>query len=208
MSDRATLPSKRKAGKKQLGATALDPQLVEILGPPPLLDGENLDAYNALYDRVRSAVAPSDIIEELWVRDVVDLTWETLNLRRMKTRIIESGRSRSLVNMLVPLFEYLNEARDLVRNYLNGDPDAGNTVAKMLAQVGADESTVRAEAFAARLNTLERVDQLIWRSEMRRNNVLREVDRRRDVLARRLREVLDDVTDAEEVEPTDSAAAA
>ena len=70
----------------------VDPQLLEILGPPPILEGESLDNYNALHDRARSSVAPADVVEEIWVRDVVDLTWEVFRLRRMKAKVIDARR--------------------------------------------------------------------------------------------------------------------
>ena len=45
-----------------------------FFGPAPLLDGEDPAAYDELLARVSGAVKPSDILEEIWVRDVVDLT--------------------------------------------------------------------------------------------------------------------------------------
>lgn len=56
-----------------------------LLGPPPLLDGENVGAYDALCDRIRSEIAPRDVFEEIWARDLVDNLWLTLRLRRPKS---------------------------------------------------------------------------------------------------------------------------
>ena len=49
-----------------------------FFGPAPLLDGEDPAAYDELLARVSGGVKPSDILEEIWVRDVVDLVWEAL----------------------------------------------------------------------------------------------------------------------------------
>jgi hypothetical protein len=49
------------------------PDLQTLLRPPLLLEGEDAPAYAALNERIRDAVVPKDIIEEIWVRDVVDL---------------------------------------------------------------------------------------------------------------------------------------
>ena len=46
---------------------------LEIFGPPPLLDGESQEVYDTLLARVTGAVNPKDIIEEIWVHDIVDL---------------------------------------------------------------------------------------------------------------------------------------
>lgn len=37
-------------------------------------------------------VEPQDIIEWLWVKDVVDLSWEILRLRRLKIDLVEIDR--------------------------------------------------------------------------------------------------------------------
>jgi hypothetical protein len=49
---------------------------VDFFGPAPLIPGEDPEAYKALQTRVAAAVAPKDVLEEIWVRDVVDLVWE------------------------------------------------------------------------------------------------------------------------------------
>ena len=54
------------------------------LGPPVLLEGEDIAQYEGLLARVTAAVVSADIIEEFWVRDMVDLVWEALRLRRLK----------------------------------------------------------------------------------------------------------------------------
>ena len=55
-----------------------------LFGPPPILEGEDADAYNEILDRVFGAVAPTDFIEDIWVRDLVDVTWNMFRLRRLR----------------------------------------------------------------------------------------------------------------------------
>ena len=59
-----------------------EPDLQSLLGPPPVLESEDASAYEALKFRIFSAVKPEDAIEQMWVRDVLDLLWETTRLRR------------------------------------------------------------------------------------------------------------------------------
>src|SRR5436190_11103678 len=42
-----------------------------LFGPPPLLEGEDTAAYDEFLVRISGAVKPADILEEIWVRDVV-----------------------------------------------------------------------------------------------------------------------------------------
>jgi hypothetical protein len=46
---------------------------VSIFGPSPLLAGEDAAAYDELLLHVTTSVRPSDILDEIWVRDIVDL---------------------------------------------------------------------------------------------------------------------------------------
>ncbi len=43
----------------------------QIFGPSPLLPGEDATAYAELLDRFHRAVKPIDIVEKIWVHDVV-----------------------------------------------------------------------------------------------------------------------------------------
>ena len=65
--------------------------LQSLLGPAALLEGEDPSAYDELWRRMKTAVAPADTIEEMWVRDIVDLLWETLRYRRLKAKLMQSA---------------------------------------------------------------------------------------------------------------------
>lgn len=55
-----------------------------MFGEPPLLAGENSADFDELHDRVRAAVKPADILEEIFIFDVVCAEWEILRWRRWK----------------------------------------------------------------------------------------------------------------------------
>ena len=60
------------------------------LGPPPLIEGEDGAAYNQLHGSITAAVKPKDFIEEILARDIADLSWEVLRLRRVKGKLLTS----------------------------------------------------------------------------------------------------------------------
>src|ERR687894_873153 len=76
-----------------------------LLGRPPMLPGEDERAYAALLARVRYDVGPKDILEEFWARDVVDLLWETLRLRRMKASLVTVATRDALAEILAPIVD-------------------------------------------------------------------------------------------------------
>jgi hypothetical protein len=54
------------------------------IAPAPLLMGEQQTDYAGIARRIVQASRPRDAIEEFLLRDVIDLTWEILRLRRVK----------------------------------------------------------------------------------------------------------------------------
>jgi hypothetical protein len=60
-----------------------------LFGPPPLINGENPEDYNELLLRVSTAVGPQDAFEDLWVRDIVDHSYNIFRLRRYKAELME-----------------------------------------------------------------------------------------------------------------------
>lgn len=71
--------SKRSRTELAPAATSRD-----LLPEPVLLATERRGAYFRLDKTVRAAVQPRDSIEEIWVRDIVDLVWDSQRLRRVK----------------------------------------------------------------------------------------------------------------------------
>ena len=68
---------------------------------------------------------------------------------------------------------------------------------QILTQAGFDEEAIAAQTLALHCDTFEKIDRMIMQTEVRRHAVLREIDRRRDALARRLREITAQVEDGE-----------
>src|SRR3954447_10584571 len=71
-------------------------EIATLFEKPPLLPGEDPDAYDRLLTGVGVAVAPKDVIEWLWVKDIVDLLWEAQRLRRMRVALLTGARRRAL----------------------------------------------------------------------------------------------------------------
>lgn len=170
--------------------------LQSLFGPAPLLAGEDASAYEALKGQIRAAVAPNDVIEEIWVRDVLDLLWETMRLRRLKAKLMQAAAHEGLDKLLRPLTGML-EPQDLSKAWARRDASSVKKVDALLQQAGLDQEAIAAQTLAVKLDAFERIDRMIMQTEARRNMILREIDRHRDVLARRLREASAMIEDAE-----------
>jgi hypothetical protein len=89
-----TIPAKRttQRSKKPL-----------FFGPPPLIAGEDPAAYDDLLERFTAAIKPTDVLEEMWMRDSVDLTWETQRLRHLKAALLKWIMLEKLSFILEPV---------------------------------------------------------------------------------------------------------
>ena len=157
-----------------------------LFGPPPLLEGEDTAAYDELLVRISGAVNPADIFEEIWVRDIVDLVWEALRLRRLKANLMTATAYRGLEQILKPLVGFLEEEH-LAKAWAARDQSAIKRVDKLLASAGLTMDAVMAQTLSISLDDIERIDRMIATAEVRRNAILREVDRHRTTWGQELR---------------------
>jgi len=72
-------------------------------GEPGLLLGEDAQGYEELLAQVRRALKSRDVMEEMWIRDVVDLAWDIFRLRRMKANLLQVRASNAVWDVLGPL---------------------------------------------------------------------------------------------------------
>jgi|SRR5580704_779209 hypothetical protein len=67
---------------KNIAVMAIPEDIREIWGGPPLLRNESAETSEKLAGQISQAVGPIDVIEWLWVKDVLDLSWEIRRLLR------------------------------------------------------------------------------------------------------------------------------
>jgi hypothetical protein len=159
-----------------------------LCGPAPLIPGEDAAAYEALLARITTLVAPGDVLEELWVRDVVDRVWDIARLHRMKANLIAASASAGVERVLQDLgwIDPRISAQDWARR---GEKTVA-AVAHGLAAAGLSMDSVMARTFAVRIAELDRIDRMIMAADASRNAALHAVERHRSGLGQRLREAI------------------
>jgi hypothetical protein len=168
---------------------AVAPEL-DTFGAPPLLEGEDSAAYDALFIRISTAVKPTDALEDIWVRDVVDLQWDLLRWRRLKVNLMAASL-RTRLNQLI------QDGNDLVNDFAARKPNAIKQVNRMLASAGLTLDAILAQTLDQNLGQIECIERMTAKAEERRDAALREVKLHRAVLARTLRRSIETVEDAE-----------
>ena len=126
-------------------SVTLAPRPLALFGEPHLLEDEDAAAYNELLARFWDAVKPVDIIEEMFLKDVLDLEWDVLRWRRLKWGLIRARVLEALKDFLgknldyqVYLEKFVDALTALLKDLL---PESEKSLAKTLArQCAEDES--------------------------------------------------------------------
>jgi hypothetical protein len=176
-----------------------DDALDRVIGiaPAPLLIGEQQTDYVGVARRIVQASRPRDAVEEFLVRDVIDLTWEILRLRRVKAGTIKASMSDGVNKVLDGMGHGWSEAKRLSENWAAGDKRARREVDTILAKAELTMEEVTAKTFGSKIDVFERIDRMSASAEARRNNALREIDRHREALGAASRNAIGEVEDVE-----------
>jgi hypothetical protein len=165
-----------------------------LLGPPPLIEGESSAEYQDLVERISAVMKPKDMLDEIWMRDVVDLTWEIQRNRRLKVALLDSVMPKAVEDVLQPILGY-SGSQELSRQWAARNWRAVRQVNKLIKSMALTFVAVAARAFSNNIESFEKIDRIIMNAEARRNAALREHDRHR-ANVRALQQALDDVVDA------------
>jgi hypothetical protein len=179
--------------------TTTEPTRFTCFGPAPLFEGEDAAGYDDLLARVSGAIKPADIIEEIWIRDIVALTWEALRLRRARVALLAATRHDGVRRVLQPLCGN-SKANDLSEKWARREDEAVAAVDRHLATAGLTMDAVMAQTMAREIELVEKMERMIASAEIRRNATLREIERRRSDFAARLRQAARDEDNVSEAE--------
>ncbi|AWN41421.1 HNH endonuclease [Methylobacterium durans] len=186
---------------------ALPIHLAFLFEDCPLLPGEDPSQYEAVLASIVQQVKPRDVVEALWVKDLVGLVWEAKRLRLWRQRIVDQARLQAAEALIKPVLEAQDKsafqgiseierkACDLALSWLNGKAAEAATVETLLQGRGLTTADVIAKAFELRLPDLERVDRMVMNADNRRDTLLRGIERRRASLGQSLRAASNDIID-------------
>jgi hypothetical protein len=162
-------------------------ELLHLFGPAPVPSSESLQVYEEILARFLQDFAPLNFMEQMWIKELTDCTWEMARYTRQKTLLMQ--------RRFVPRFELQEkrrndtakgkEALDSRLAEQNRGPatrpedlldDLPEEIDEILLQSDAEElDHVRALEVAFVYH--QRIDKLLARAAARRNNVLDQIDR-------------------------------
>jgi hypothetical protein len=112
-----------------------------------LLPGEDAAAHQELLARIRVAVKPNDIIDDVFIADVAALEWEVLRWRRLKTRLIRERALSELKSLLSGKLDYSRRfAEALTEIFQEKFPNHPDDLAQLAHRCAQDEQDALDEA--------------------------------------------------------------
>ena len=179
MSKRADLHHKANSKTRAKTSAVAMVQPVTMFSSPVLLAGEDDAAYHELLSRVRTAINPVDIIDEMFIADVVSLEWEVLRRRRLKSSLMRTRGLEALKQFLCQHLDYYehyqphfeqdlaeilqdnlaedqskDDARALAHKCARNESDAVDKINQILASINLDMDDVLKSARARKAEEL------------------------------------------------------
>jgi hypothetical protein len=165
---RVSTKSKGVRTAKSKSVISADEQLM-LLAEPQLLAGEDAAAYDQLLAHICAAVKPVDIIEKMFITDLVALEWEVLRWRRLKSSLIRARGLKALKDFLEEHLDYQRYSDDfeahlteILQDNLPGDQaDSARTLASKCARNDS--------------GAIHKVNGLLARVGLKMGNILKDV---------------------------------
>jgi hypothetical protein len=179
-----------------------------LLGPTGVLPGEDPAHFEKLLAAVGAAVKPLDVVDWLYVMDVVRLTIEIQRFHSHRQRRMNTAyyvAMESLLSKLLPVpskktsgsanekeapgsasdkkaassADEVKESERLAAGWCNGDKEATERVLQLSKLAGNSIADVASVAFSEQAAVLEHIDNQIERLERRRNSLFQKLELRR-----------------------------
>jgi hypothetical protein len=157
------------------------------VGEPGLILGEDRQGYDELLAQVSRALAPRNVMEDVWIRDVVDLVWDIFRLRRIKANLLRVRARNAIREVISPL---VRDSWDLADKWSARDANAVSLVEAALKRAGMSMDTVMAATLREEIDHVAQIEAMIAHAEVRRGAALREIERYRANLAENLRRAI------------------
>jgi len=175
---------------------------------PAMVGDEKFQDYYDLHSAIANAIKPINFLEWNWVEDIVRAEWDIRRNRRIKVDTIklteheliaEDEAEARMAGYRMAAVRAVRLAEAEAEN--PGKPQKNKKDAKPEVAMPEVPKTkdpyLQAKAFRRCGDQLDRIDRWISAGKKERDGGLREIDRRRESMARRLEKASSEIIDAE-----------
>ncbi|WP_439393045.1 hypothetical protein ACRQ5Q_27625 [Bradyrhizobium sp. PMVTL-01] len=155
-----------------------------VLYEMPLLVSDSQREFNLVKGAVQQQFAPSDFLEHMWVAELTNAEWETLQLQRFRKEIVTSARIPALRNLLGLILQGQDddEVQKLADRSITNKA-VRRKVEKLLSSYHLTKVSIDAEAFRHSLAELDYINRRLAELASRRDKILRRLEEHRAGLA-------------------------
>jgi hypothetical protein len=177
-------------------------ELQQLFGPPPVLRSETTQSYDEIMTRLMEGFAPRNFIQQIYIKELADCTWEMARYTRYKTLTMEA-RFQQRLEFQTQRQRAAAQSKDTfakgpagqAREAATTPDDVFDGLVKeiddILLKPVAELAHVR--ALEVVLVKLERVNKLLNAARARRNNILEQIEAYKAGLGQRLRRISDKI---------------
>ena len=116
-------------------------ELEGLFDDRPLVGRERPEEYDAFFSAIARAEIPSDAIDWILLKDLVDLAWEIRRERRLKTEIIKINQTEVICDLLKSTFDKADRLGSAVNRIFNA-----RTAAHLWASDAETRKSIDAQA--------------------------------------------------------------
>jgi hypothetical protein len=170
-------------------------EFIKLFGPPPLFRTEDNAIYNAILEGLAEEEKPRSFIARILIRDVADLVYQRLWLRSLGPRLTRQALRNKV--------EVAATVGELSRNLLGEKSSVTDESLSQLRAAGEgpfDEAYV----FLGWIGHYERVQSLLAAADDKLGDTLKLLDEYRHGLGQRVRQIADEIVDAELERPLEA----
>ena len=177
------------------------PEIARIFRRPLLLVGEISRDYEEICKSLVHSIKPQSLLEWLFLKQVLDLYWETLRLYKFKTEVVNMTWCEALRQAVESILEGEDdERRRAAQEHVDAwfsTMEAQESTRKLLLKHGISEDAITAQAMALRLPELEVIDKLLAQARVSQMATLREIEHYRAAGTWQVAKGLQQIVDAE-----------
>jgi hypothetical protein len=174
----------------------------QLFGPPPVLRSESTQSYDEIMTRLMEGFAPRNFIQQIYIKELADCTWEMARYTRHKT-LTTQARFQQCLEFQTQRQKAAAESKDtLAKGPAEQTGESATTpddvldglvkeIDDMLLKPVAELAHVR--ALEVMLVKLERINKLLTAARARRNNILEQIEAYKAGLGQRLRRISDKI---------------
>jgi hypothetical protein len=172
----------------------------------PLVGRELRQEYDAFFSAIAMAETPSDAIDWILLKDLVDLAWEIRRERRIKVEIIKLNQTEVISDLLKSTFDEADRLGSAVNRIFGAraeaqlwasDAEARKGIDLKLKEKGHDPDSILAQAYLRGARDIDAIDKRIALYELRRSAILKEISRRSERKAQKLDKASSEVIEGE-----------